>query len=370
MNLKKSKEISILFLYKKGRKKRLLNNHDFPSEFFYGYNELKKDGYNVKLLEELDFFNQNKNIFLIKLLNISSRVLFDLPIKMILGFLLNKSYKKLNKFNIIIATTNSLGITLSFLKAIGLVNSRIIYIYMGLFTQKPNLLRLYIFKYIFKKVELLTLSNVEYNFLRSLFINSRVSYLPFGVDANFWFPQEISTKDKPYILAIGNDLSRDWDLLTKSWEENFPTLKIVSSLPISNLKKNIEIIKGNWHSVSLSDLEMRDLYRNSEFIVIPLKETLQPSGQSTCLQAMSCSKAVVLTKIKGIWDQKLMKHKENIFFIEIANEDDLKKSIKTLLKDNYLRDLLGKSGRDYIVNQFNTVNMANTFKNYLFGKVD
>ena len=370
MNLKKNKNISILYLYKRGRKERLQDNKIFPSEFFYGYEELKKGGYKVNILEEIDLFFQIKNKFIIKILNFNSKLFFNLPIKMILEFLLNKTYKKINKANIVICTTNSIGVTLSFLKALGLVKSRIIFIYMGLFKKKPNFLKFYFFQYIFRKIELLTLSKSEYKFLKSFLLNSKVEYLPFGVDEHFWLPTKSEKKGESYVLAVGNDLARDWELLVNSWEEGFPNLKIVSSLPINTLRKNIEVIKGNWHSETLIDLEMRDLYGNSEFIIIPLKETFQPSGQSTCLQAMSCSKAVVITKIKGIWDEKLMKHKENIFFIRSGNELDLKNSVKSLVSDVNLRKSLEIGGRSLIISNFNVINMVNHLKNYLFGKIN
>ena len=109
---------------------------------------------------------------------------------MILEFLLNKTYKKINKANIVICTTNSIGVTLSFLKAFGVSQiQNNIYIY-GIFKKKPNFLKLNIFQYIFKKIELLTLSKSEYKFLKSLFLTSKVKYLPFGVDEEFWLPKK------------------------------------------------------------------------------------------------------------------------------------------------------------------------------------
>ena len=239
---------------------------------------------------------------------------------------------------------------------------------MGLLTNKPNFLKLIIFKYIFQKVKLLTISKSEYKFLKSLFYKIDVGYFPFGVDTEFWLPNNKPNNCDPYVLAIGNDLARDWDLLVSSWEEEFPNLKIITSLPINNTKKNIEVINGNWHSKIITDEKMRDLYCNSEFIIIPLKETLQPSGQSTCLQAMSCGKAVVLTQVQGIWDKNLMKHKENVFFIRSGNKFDLKKSVKSLMYNIELRESLEKGGRDLIISNYNSFNMANNLKNYLFGK--
>ena len=368
MNLKKNKEVSLLFFFKKGRKDRLFDNKNFPSEFLYGYKELEKEGYNVSILEEVDISFKIKNYFFVKIINFISKIMFDFPIKMVLEFLLNKTHKQLNLANTVITTTNSIGVSLSFLKAFGLVKSKIVFIYMGLLNKKPNFLKYFILKYIFRKVELLTISKEEYKFLKSLFLDSKVEYFPFGVDKEFWLPNPKLNKSEPYILAVGNDLARDWELLISSWEEGFPNLKIISSLPINNFKRNVEIIKGNWHSKTLTDEEMRDLYCNSEFIIIPLKETLQPSGQSTCLQAMSCAKAVIMTKVQGIWDKNLMKHKENVFFIRSGNKLDLKNSVKTLVHDIDLRESLEKGGRNLVISNFNSLNMANNLKFYFFGK--
>ncbi len=368
MNLKKNKEVSLLFFFKKGRRERLFENKNFPSEFFYGYKEIEKEGFNVSIMQEVDMSFQIKNYFFVKIINLLSKIMFNFPIKMVLEFLLNKTHKQLNLANTVITTTNSIGLSLSFLKAFGIVNSKIVFIYMGLLNNKPNFLKFYFLKFIFKKVEFLTISKEEYKFLKSLFLNSKVDYLPFGVDKDFWLPKPKVNKYDPYVLAVGNDLARDWELLISSWEEGFPNLKIISSLPINNFKKNIEVIKGNWHSETLTDNEMRDLYCNSEFIIIPLKETLQPSGQSTCLQAMSCAKAVVMTKVKGIWDNDLMKHKENVFFIRSGNELDLKNSVKCLVEDIDLRESLEKGGRNLINSNFNSVRMARYLKNYCFGK--
>jgi len=174
-------------------------------------------------------------------------------------------------------------------------------------------------------------------------------------------------KDAPFLLYLYYDFENRSYFFKLAWKLSDALRKIISSLPIINLKKNIEVIQGNWHSKTLNDKEMRDLYCNSEFIIIPLKQTLQPSGQSTCLQAMSCSKAVVLTKVQGIWDESLMKHKENIFFIRSGNQLDLKNSVKTLVNDIDLRESLGKGGRHLVSSKFNSLKMCNHLKNYLFG---
>tara|TARA_B100000886_G_scaffold335824_1_gene293514 strand:- start:14364 stop:15467 length:1104 start_codon:yes stop_codon:yes gene_type:complete len=358
MNPKINKNDLIIYLFKKGRAERLENTKNYPSEFFYGFLELQNEGFNIKLLEEKDLNIQIKNYFSKKILNLISKLFFDLPFNSILGFIFNNCVKKIKHAKYIIATTNSLGISLSFAKSIGLIKSDIIFINMGLFPKKPNKLKVIFYKYLFKKVKLLTISKTENKYLKSYLKNLDIKYVPFGVDASFWYPQK-KLKSEKYVLAIGNDLARDWAILVSAWDDDFPMLKIVTSLPIKNKKPNITVVKGNWHTQALTDLQIRDLYCNSEFIILPLKETFQPSGQSACLQAMSCSKAVLISNIKGIWDRKLLKQKENILFTKTNNVSEMRKSIHLLFNDLKLRDKIGKNGRKLIINHFNIIHMKN-----------
>ena len=340
MYLMPNNQISIIYLFKNGRKEiKFLENS--PSEFFYGFKELNKEGYNVKILEEKDLNIKLKNIILKKFFNLLSKLIFNLPFVFIFGFFINKSFKKLNGADIIIGTTNSIGITLSLAKTLGLVKANILFINMGIFPEKPNFFKLCLYKFLFSRVKLLSISKTEYEFFNSLFKDLSLRYVPFGVDDKFWFPNQKKTI-KPYILAVGNDLARDWDILLEAWDEDFPTLKLVTSLPVKIFKKNIILIKGSWHSQTLSDLEMRDLYRNSEFVVLPLKDTYQPSGQSTCLQAMACSKAVLISDIKGIWDRNKLKHKENVFFVKPGDKNDLNKSVRFLINNFEVRKKIEK----------------------------
>ena len=358
MNPNIKKNDLIIYLFKKGRAERLENTKNYPSEFFYGFLELQNEGFNTKLLEEKDLNIQIKNYFSKKILNLISKLFFDLPFNSILGFIFNNCFEKIKHAKYIIATTNSLGISLSFAKSIGLIKSDIIFINMGLFPKKPNKLKVIFYKYLFKKVKLLTISKTENKYLKSYLKNIDIKYIPFGVDASFWVPQK-KLKSEKYVLAIGNDLARDWSLLVSAWDKDFPMLKIVTSLPIKNKKPNINVLRGDWHTQALTDLQIRDLYCNSEFVILPLKETFQPSGQSACLQAMACSKAVLISNIKGIWDRKLLKHKENIIFTKPSNVMEMRRSIQLLFKNIELREKIQNNSRKLINDHFNMINMKN-----------
>ena len=77
---------------------------------------------------------------------------------------------------------------------------------------------------------------------------------------------------------------------------------------------------------------------------------------------MGCSKAVIISNIKGIWDRDLLKHGENIFFVNPGDQKDLNKGINTLIKDLDMRKRIEKQGRLLVEDHFNVINMKNTLK--------
>ena len=105
---KNSKQKLIAFIYKGGRRKRLLNKcSKYPSEFFYGYIELLEQGYNVSMFEEIELGFRLKNKFINSVLILLSKMLFDLPLNMFLGFVLSGGFNKLRRYQTIVATTNA-----------------------------------------------------------------------------------------------------------------------------------------------------------------------------------------------------------------------------------------------------------------------
>ena len=60
--------------------------------------------------------------------------------------------------------------------------------------------------------------------------------------------------------------------------------------------KNIRLIEGHWNFNILSDGDLKKLYNEARLTIIPLHESLQPSGQSVALQSMSVGTPVVISK--------------------------------------------------------------------------
>ena len=52
-------------------------------------------------------------------------------------------------------------------------------------------------------------------------------------------------------------------------------------------------------------------YEQSNLSIIPLKNSLQPSGQSVALQSMSMEVPVLMTKTDGFWDHSVFDNNKN-----------------------------------------------------------
>ncbi len=84
----------------------------------------------------------------------------------------------------------------------------------------------------------------------------------------------------------------------------------------------------------LSDEELRDIYRGAKCVVIPPIDSLQPSGQSVCLQAMACGKAVIPTKTSGLWSETFMRYGSTILFVPPGEKDILIEKMKYIINDD------------------------------------
>jgi glycosyltransferase involved in cell wall biosynthesis len=197
-----------------------------------------------------------------------------------------------------------------------------------------------------------------------LFPGEDIPYIPFGVDHRFWLQTDgLGASD--YALAIGNDLARDWGTLVAAWRPDFPTLKIVTNLTIPAHGSNIEVIRGDWRTQVFSDEEIRDLYRGARFVIVPLHDTIQPAGQSACLQAMACGRPVILSSIMGLWDRDLMQDGVNVLFVAPHDVAALTEAASRLLFDAKLCERIGRNARARVESDFNTDAMAAALRTVL-----
>ena len=90
------------------------------------------------------------------------------------------------------------------------------------------------------------------------------------------------------------------------------------------------------------------MYKNAKFTIIPLKESLQPSGQSVCLQSMAVGTPVIITKTVGFWDPDRFESNENILFLQSNNTEDWNRIIKNLYSSNQDLEKISKNSQKTI----------------------
>jgi glycosyltransferase involved in cell wall biosynthesis len=356
-----------LYLFKAGRRERLSAPDKFPSDFFYGYVELLAGGYPVDYLDERDLAPEGRATFFSRLAaRLAARFAPRLPFALGYCFVLGRfqARRRLNQSRALIATTNTFGYCLAILRRLGLIRVPVYFIAMGAIPLELSGWQRRVLRWLLGATRLVVISEGERGELSRELPGQPIHLLPFGVDETFWTPGPCEPSS-PFALAIGNDRHRDWAALVAAWHPEFPQLKILTSLPVPGSAANIEVVRADWRHQHLSDAQIRNLVRQALFVILPLRQTVQPSGQSVCLQAMSCAKAVILSSILGLWDRQALRHEETCLLVPPSDAGALTLAVRRLLGDESLRRNIGEAARQEIVSRLNAQGMSQQMRRIL-----
>ena len=364
---------AITYVFGAGRLSKLNSNSIKAKEFFYGYQHLAKN--NDLQIIEMDFPDNSNNQFL-KYLDKILRKITKLPIYT-KDILHRKNFKILRKTDKLIITTDLLALSiLPFLVVIKLFNKLDIFvIVMGLFGRQSNNLIIKFFQNIY--ISLLNSITKRYIFLgngeykNAISLNPKNSnkfkFLSFCVDTEFWKPKNNHGLREEGILFIGNDGKRDYKLIEEI-AESLPEINftfITSQISETSLS-NVNLIKGSWGEEILTDEEIREYYQNSRLTIIPLIETLQPSGQSVALQSMSCGTPVMISDTKGFWDKEQFINNKNIIFVNKNKIEIWVEKIKEHYFNDELLSNLSNNGINTINSQFNLSKFDTNLENIIY----
>jgi glycosyltransferase involved in cell wall biosynthesis len=347
------------FLLKAGRKERLESGTaDGPTEFFFGYPQLRDSGADVDLWQDNDFGLDKSPPWLWRAVNHIAWTLLGLPLWATYRLARRDARAILQRYDTVFVTTNSFGISLALLNRLGLCKPRLIFVAMGLMDTKTPKRIILFYRVLFHHIALLSLGRPEVAFLKDRLPGVQIGYLPFGVDSRFWRPAgaaPATAPDDPYVLSIGNDRHRDYATLLRAWKPDYPRLKIVTKkqIPAASMPANVTVISGDWHQQLLGDELIRTLMQGALFVVLPILDTIQPSGQSACLQAMACGKAVIISDIQGIWDRDLIRDNDNCLLVPPESVAGLQADIKRSLGNAAACAQLGVRARQTVERELN-----------------
>ncbi len=335
-------KFDITYIYSGGRAKKI--NTNSSGEFFYGFKEYLNMGKNVTFIE---LSSKKTSIFDKLIVKITK-----LPVYLIKSISLKNFRVLTNSKNLIFINESSF---ISFLPFIIICKKfykpNVIFFPMGLVDKylEGNWLSKKIINLSFKFADsVLFIGKGEQLYAEKNFSNysNKFSYIPFSIDIGYWvYKPKIQPRLKE-LLFIGNDQNRDFKLLfsiAKTHQDyNFTIVSNFDNNNFSDLQ-NVKFLQGNLRDDILSDNQILELYHNADLVILPLKTSTQPSGQSVAIQSMSSGTPVLMTKTKGFWDIGKYIDSKNIFFVNTQSLEDWDISLKKI--SNNLSSIVEVSAR-------------------------
>ncbi|WP_319468955.1 glycosyltransferase family 4 protein [uncultured Pseudodesulfovibrio sp.] len=186
-------------------------------------------------------------------------------------------------------------------------------------------------------------------------LTKQMYFSSFGVDTQFWTPKNDNAQGDGYFLFVGNDARRDTTTFL-SVVRGMPDQKFIAITSLldneNNLPANLEIIRGNWKQELITDEQMRKYYQNAHAVVLPIEDTLQPSGQSVALQAMACGKPVVISDFPGFWERGAYRDGEDIILVQPKNSQAMINALQKLTDDSTYAEKVGTNARKLALKHF------------------
>ena len=187
--------------------------------------------------------------------------------------------------------------------------------------------------------------------------SERVVFTPFMVDADFFAPDQVTpgstelSKElldgKPMICAVGLEF-RDYPTLMKAVKGLDVHVVVAAGSPWSKREDSTkgEEIPENVTVRRFSQYDLRQVYADCTFMVMPLYNVEFQAGVTALLEAMAMSKAVICSQTPGQTDVVIPG--ETGLYVPPGDAQALRKAIKQLLENPKEAERMGQNGRKRI----------------------
>jgi glycosyltransferase involved in cell wall biosynthesis len=231
----------------------------------------------------------------------------------------------------------------------------------GLFLFKPPVLlyevsargwrwRDWVLDFVVPRVDqVLTLTRHSKQYVESCYKLKRPAIVTgYSIDHTFFRPDAPLTTSQEvpadFILAVGDDHSRDYDTLLRACMEIRVHIvlrtRLNPEIPPEMLDRT-DVIHDR-----LSYRELRDLYLQARLVVISLHPTENPGGITSIFEAMAMARPVICSAT-GVGDE-YVRHGETGLLIPPNDPPALRAAICRLLDDPDEADRLGAAARRYV----------------------
>lgn len=186
--------------------------------------------------------------------------------------------------------------------------------------------------------------HVQQEFLRKVY-GDRVKseFVRHRIDSHFFAPDRRGQSDPaaPYLLSVGNDVSRDFETLISACSGlSCRVIVHTRKTPSGPLPANMEL-----HTEWLTYERLRDLYAGAVAVVVPLRKTIHAGGVNNVLEAMAMGKAIVVSDSPGVADY--VEHEKNACVVRTGDAGELRAALERILGDPDLRVKLGRGARHF-----------------------
>ena len=174
----------------------------------------------------------------------------------------------------------------------------------------------------------------------------RVIFTPFMVDAHFFAPTQVtpSASDTPLICSVGLE-ARDYPTLLAAVRNLDLRVTIAAASPWSKRADSTQnqAIPENVTVRRFSQFELRQLYADSRFMVMPLHTVEFQAGVTAILEAMAMGRAVICTRTLGQTD--VIVDGETGMYVPPSDPQALADAIQYLLANPHEAERMGQAGR-------------------------
>src|SRR6516165_6754834 len=183
---------------------------------------------------------------------------------------------------------------------------------------------------------------------------SRVLWTPFMVDQEFFAPERVTPnpRARQQICAVGLE-RRDYETLLRAVEDLDVHVVIAAASPWSKRREGVATrsIPNNVVVRKFTQYELRQLYADSFFMVMPLENVKFQAGVTAILECMAMGKAVICSRVPGQID--VVVEGENGRYVPPGDPSTLSTEIRKLLSHPEEAVRLGANGRKLVEREMN-----------------
>jgi glycosyltransferase involved in cell wall biosynthesis len=182
------------------------------------------------------------------------------------------------------------------------------------------------------------------------FPSERVILTPFMVDTAFFSTDRVKPRARRMICAAGLE-HRDYPTLLEAVDGLDVDVVIAAASPWSKRRDTTEgrVIPINVEICRMGFVDLRQLYADARFVVMPLYDVEFQAGVTTILEAMAMSRTVLCSRTPGQTD--LIVDGETGLYVRPESPGELRAAITALLDEPARTRRIGEAAREYVVRE-------------------